>query len=218
MRWHLLALPLALAAGCATDRPGPSLLSIRGGEYERAFEAACAVAREEGLAPEIADRRTGVIETAPKLAGSLVEPWSWSDLTSADVVEGTFGFERRRARFEFVPAAFRPVATDASAPLAGAILPGSERDKGADVGSAGASAGESIELRVSVSVERQFRPGYQSNAYTRALGSYARDVTVRDDGTAPRDRSIWTPVARDERLERLLVERVAQAMRGSTNR
>lgn len=225
----LATILIALAAGCAAERREPSLLTLSRSQYERAFAAACEVVREEGLAPEIADRRTGLIETSPRLAGSVVEPWAWRDMTAADVAEATFGFERRRARIEFVPARFPAAAPDASAPLAGAILPGSERGKGADLESPVATDLDALELRVSVSVERQFRPGYQGSAYTRAFSSFSRDVTVKDDGLAPRDRSTWTPVARDERLERLLVARIrdemardaasgAQAMRGSTNR
>lgn len=208
LRAPATAFLLAAAAGCASAPEGPALLAVPRARYEQAFDAACSVAREEGLAPEISDRRTGSIETSPRLAGSIVEPWAWRDLTASEVVEATFGFERRRARFEFVPAEFRPASPEGTAPLAGAILPGSERGKGADV----AGTAEALELRVSVSVERQFRPGYQGGAYTRALSSYATDVTARDDGLAPRDRSSWTPVARDERLERLLVSRIAERL------
>jgi hypothetical protein len=201
-----LALPaMLLATGCATVTEGPEFVPVQQGSYERAFDAACAVAREEGLIPEITDRRAGSIETQPRTAGSLLEPWAWQDLTASEVVEGTFGFERRRARFEFVPAGFRPIPPEATAPLAGPILPGSSRGTGADV----ASATGDLELRVSVSVERQFRPGYQGPAYTRSLGSFSTDVTRKDDPRAPRDLSMWTPISRDERLERILLERVA---------
>jgi hypothetical protein len=138
----------------------------------------------------------------------VIEPWAWGEMTADDVVEGTFGFERRRARFEFVPAGFRPTAPEGTAPLAGPILPGSERGQGSDV----ARATGELEVRVSVSVERQFRPGYQGGAYTRALGSYSRDTTMKDDPTTPRDRSTWTAVARDERMERTLIDRLAKRL------
>jgi hypothetical protein len=93
-----LALPaMLLATGCATVTEGPEFVPVQQGSYERAFDAACAVAREEGLIPEITDRRAGSIETQPRTAGSLLEPWAWQDLTASEVVEGTFGFERRRA-------------------------------------------------------------------------------------------------------------------------
>ena len=236
-------------ASCASDPGGPALLSVPGDRYAQAFEAACEAARAEGLVPEVVDRRAGTIETAPRFGGSLVEPWTWGEGTADDILGGTFGFERRRARFEFVPAGFRPSGLESglqsTTPLVGPVLPGSERGVGSDIEAyaAGAQDGAqdgsaersvdakgALEVRVAVSVERRFRPGYQGSAYTRALGSFWRDTTAPDDGSLPRDRSLWTPVARDERLERALLERMrvalegadaardAQAMRGSTNR
>lgn len=204
--------------GCASSPSGPSYLSVPHAQYERAFDAACAAARDEGFVPEVVDRNAGAIESAPKFAGSAIEPWTWGEMTAGDVVEGTFGFERRRARFEFVPAGFRPAAPEGTAPLAGPILPGSERGKRSDLTRAeddlevGVPQVGDLEVRVSVSVERQFRPGYQGGAYTRALGSYSRDTTTKDDPTTPRDRSTWTAVARDERMERALIERMSKLL------
>ena len=213
----LAVLPVV---GCASSPSGPSYLPVPHAQYERAFDAACAAARDEGFVPEVVDRNAGAIESAPKFAGSAIEPWTWGEMTAGDVVEGTFGFERRRARFEFVPAGFRPAAPEGNAPLAGPILPGSERGKGSEPGKASGpgkasdlARGEGeLEVRVSVSVERQFRPGYQGGAYTRALGSYSRDTTTKDDPTTPRDRSTWTAVARDERMERALIERMSKRL------
>jgi len=206
----LAVLPVV---GCASSPSGPSYLSVPHAQYERAFDAACAAARDEGFVPEVVDRNAGAIESAPKFAGSAIEPWTWGEMTAGDVVEGTFGFERRRARFEFVPAGFRPAAPEGTAPLAGPILPGSERGKRSDLTrAAGDLEVGDLEVRVSVSVERQFRPGYQGGAYTRALGSYSRDTTTKDDPTTPRDRSTWTAVARDERMERALIERMSKLL------
>lgn len=206
----VLAAILAVSSviGCASTPSGPAYLTVPHAQYDRAFDAACAAARDEGFVPEVQDRNAGAIESAPKFAGSVIEPWAWGDMAADDVIEGTFGFERRRARFEFVPAGFRPAAPEGTAPLAGPILPGSERGKGADLTRV---EGE-LEVRVSVSVERQFRPGYQGGAYTRALGSYSRDVTMKDDPATPRDRSTWTAVARDERMERVLIERLSKRL------
>ena len=212
----VLAAVLAVSSvgGCASNPSGPAYLTVPHAQYDRVFDAACAAARDEGFVPEVADRQAGAIESSPKFAGSAIEPWAWSEMTAGEVVEGTFGFERRRARFEFVPAGFRPSAPEGTAPLAGPILPGSERGQGTNLPRAGSSApGGELEVRVSVSVERQFRPGYQGGAYTRALGSYSRDTTTKDDPTTPRDRSTWTAVARDERMERVLIERLSKRLR-----
>lgn len=206
-----LALVLALCAafltagGCASSGGGPEYLTLSRAQYQQAFDAACQAARGEGLVPELVDRQSGLVSTAPRLAGSALEPWKWGDLTATDIVEGTFGFERRRAHFEFVPAGFSPSAPQPTAPLAGAVLPGAERGAPTDL-----EKGDGpLELRVSVSVERQFRAGYQGPAYTRALGGYWRDATAEGkDGGDPS----WTPIARDERFERLLLSRVAEIL------
>lgn len=204
-----------LAGGCASSAAGPSYLAVPRAQYEQAFATACDVARSEGLVPEIADRQTGTISTEPRAAGSVLEPWAWRQLTASDVVAGSFGYERRRASFEFVPVGFKQAAPEGAAPLAGPVLPGSERLVVTDRSSVDPDGAGDLELRVSVSVERQFRPGYQGTAYTRALGSYSRDVTVEEEDPAPaRDRSIWTPVARDERLERELIARIAERIAG----
>ena len=199
-------LAVSSAIGCASDATGPTFLTVPHAQYEQVFDAACEAVRAEGFVPEVADRNAGAIETEPRFAGSLIEPWAWSDMKADEVVEGTFGFERRRVRVEFVPSGFRPAGPEGTAPLAGPILPGSQRGSGADV----TRTAEDLEVRVSVSVERQFRPGYQGSPYTRALGSYSTDVTIKDDPETPRDRSTWTAVGRDERLERLLIERLSK--------
>ena len=207
----LLALIAAChgLTGCAPAVRGPASLSVTGAQYQAAFDAACQAARAEGLVPELADRQSGEVATSATIAGSLLEPWTWGRLTANEVVEGTFGFERRRAYFEFIPSVAESTPAAANpAPLVGPILPGSERGQGTDL----TRLSGPFELRVSVSVERQFRPGYQGPAYTRALGSYWRDMT---DPEAGGDAVTWTPVARDERLERLLLSRVAETLSAS---
>lgn len=207
-------LAAVLSAGCASverSAPGeaaPAFVLVDRGDYAAAVEAACSVVRAQGFVPTLVDRGAGTIETEPKPSGSLAEPWTWGDHTGGELVEATLSFERRRVRFEFVPTGFAPARGDSAAPLAGPVLPGSGRGTGAAIDEL---EGE-LELRVAVSVERQFRPGLQRNTWTRAVGGYARDTTLPDDGRAPRDLSEWTPVARDERLERFLLARVREEL------
>ncbi|MFM1824243.1 MAG: hypothetical protein RI967_2509, partial [Planctomycetota bacterium] len=159
--------------GCASDPTGASYLELEGDRYAEVLSIACEVLREEGLDPESVDERTGRIESAPRFAPSLFEPWGYGEVTAAEAVEGTFAFERRRARVEFMPvaASVSQVSADTGAPLVGPILPGADRTGPADLAEALATerAG-ALEMRVTVSVERQFRPGKQSSPYTRALG------------------------------------------------
>jgi hypothetical protein len=216
---RVLASFVALAAvsvagtGCASSPDGPAFVTVPHTRYDAAFDAACQATREAGLVPMLVDREAGVIETAPRFAGSVIEPWTWGEMTASDVVEGTLGFERRLARVEFIPVGVAPAAPEGTAPLAGPVLPGSERGVGADMTKV---AGD-VEIRVTVSVERRFEPGYQGSPYTRALGSYWREAAPKARSRAeadasrsvPRDLSRWTAVARDERLERVLAADIA---------
>lgn len=212
---------LAPLGGCAAETQGRSYLELAPARYEAAFGAACEVLRSEGMSPQVADRGVGRIETDPRSAPSLFEPWAWGEVTAEEAVEGTFGFERRRVLVEFMRVGETPALGDPSAPLVGPSLPGAERgasvpvelDSAHDRATSGAAP---IEMRVTVSVERRFKPGRQTSAYTRALGGYAVDVTL-DPTDAPRDRSVWTPVARDERLERLIVEEVRRRLAESSS-
>ena len=172
---HALAFPalcsvIAACAGCASDPAetaggATSYIVVPQSRYAEAFDAACAAAREERLMPEVADRQSGTISTTPRPAGSVAEPWTWHELTASELVEGTLAFERRRAHFEFVPTGFRPAGVDAAAPLPGPSLPGAPRGESTTL----STNGGELELRVSVAVERQFRPGQQGSPYTRSM-------------------------------------------------
>jgi hypothetical protein len=151
---RVLAFFVALAAvsvagtGCASSPDGPAFVTVPHTRYDAAFDAACQATREAGLVPMLVDREAGVIETAPRFAGSVIEPWTWGEMTASDVVEGTLGFERRLARVEFIPVGVAPAAPEGTAPLAGPVLPGSERGVGADMTKV---AGD-VEIRVTASM------------------------------------------------------------------
>ena len=70
--WMVLACCLA-AGGCATSA-GPAYLTIDSTAYAQAFDAAIAAARANDMPPALRDRRLGVIETTPSIAGSIPEP------------------------------------------------------------------------------------------------------------------------------------------------
>ena len=92
-----LIMALALGAGgCAPGSEGPELLVIPSSSYARAFDAADAVVREESMSPALRDRRGGVIETEPRIEGSVLEPWRDDNATAEQAWENTFAFQRRR--------------------------------------------------------------------------------------------------------------------------
>src|SRR5437667_5116632 len=63
-----------LISGCASPQ-GPDYLTIPASDYTAAFDAAMDAARIHGLPAVLRDRRAGVIETDPRIAGSVLEPW-----------------------------------------------------------------------------------------------------------------------------------------------
>ena len=60
--------------GCSTSQ-GPDVVLIASGEYAQAFDAAVDAAINRGMKPVFLDRRSGVIESNPAVAVSVIDPW-----------------------------------------------------------------------------------------------------------------------------------------------
>lgn len=200
----------ALCAACAPE-PVPAVLSFPHGDYPRAFDAALEAARAQGMEPVVADRSLGVIETDARPAGSLLEPWRTDNDGVQDAFAHTVNFERRRARFEFVPEGFASPEPAPDAKALGPAIAGSDRAEGrTDL----TRAGGTIELRTWVFVDRAFRGNQQIGRWSLSEQRYAQDPTERP---LPEDQSThapteWTPVGRDVPYERRLTARIRQAM------
>jgi hypothetical protein len=217
-----LGVAIVILGGCAGDGaqtsrgaedPPPTVVVIERADYARWFDAAVALSGEEDMPAELRDRDGGIIETRPKVAGSLIEPWDWPRGDVGEAVEATLSFERRRARFEFLPSGFRPEAgfavADDDARLAGRRTPGSTDPTA--FGAVDLSRYEGpIEVRVWVWVERAFTPNLQRSPWTFSQTTFASDPTKsRPTGDAStRDRSIWTPIARDAAMETILLDKL----------
>jgi hypothetical protein len=218
----LVGLALTVLAGCAGDDaqtsrgandPPPTVVVIDRADYARWFDAAVALSGEEDMPAELRDRDGGIIETRPKVAGSLIEPWDWPRGDLGEAVEATLSFERRRARFEFLPSGFQPEAgfavADDDARLSGRRTPGSTDPTAFGAVDLSRYDGP-IEVRVWVWVERAFTPNLQRSPWTFSQTTFASDPTKnRPTGDAStRDRSIWTPVARDAAMETILLDKL----------
>ncbi len=193
-------------AGCAAPSV-PPVLAFDRADYERVFEAAIESAREDGLEPVVADRDLGVIETTPRTAGSLVEPWRTDNADVEEMVAHTVNFERRRARFEFVPEGFAVPAPDPQGPSVGPAIPGSDRaEQRFDL----MKAGGRIELRAWVYVDRAFLPNQSFGRWTLGETRYSTDPTQarRPDDPATAINTQWTPIGRDEPYEQRLMQRI----------
>ena len=187
-----------LATGCTTAPEGPAFLTIDAARYSEAFDAAMAASRANDMSPSLRDRRLGVIDTEPSIAGSVIEPWRSANDSLSEAWENTLVFQRRRARFEFTPASFREPQGTGGPDLLG--VAGSPLDLTTYQGP--------VELRVSVIVERSFTPGirrdtWSSRGVTRTV--ILRPVSSPRTPTTP----FWTPVTRDTAFERRLLAEVA---------
>lgn len=204
--WILLAL---LPAACQAPEQEDSLRLDRG-DYNRAFRACIEAGREQDMPPALADRGNGIIETEPRLIGSLLEPWRTDTKGIDQTLQATMQMERRRVRFVFVPEGFEPQAIDGESDFQGAAAPGSPEDLARfDL----ETYEGPIELRTRVFIERGFRPGIRQSTWSGTLRTMTTEPQPkrRDDGTT-RIPTQWTPIGRDEVAERRLTARVAELL------
>lgn len=209
----LLLSAAALLSACHT-MDGPEIVTLSSADYPRTFEACLDQAREAGMPAALADRSIGIIETKPRHIGSFVEPWRLDSSGLEQTASATLQFERRRVRFEFTPTGFELPAPGGDGTLSGPRIPGSlqaeqrfdlERYQGP------------IELRAWVYIERGFTPGLNTDPWSLSLTTTWTDPlstqrTEGSDDTSTRSPTQWTPIARDEAMERTLLARVMASM------
>ncbi len=189
---------LLAAIGCASMQgPEQTYLRIDPAAYHEAFDAAVEAARRAGMPPTFRDRRRGLIDTAPSIAGSIFEPWRDDNATFSQSLESTIAFQRRRARFEFTPA-------ESTEPAEG-WDPFGTRDDPINL----ASHDGPLLLRVWVWLERAHEPGFHRGTWTR---SQITRTTVGGEGAGPTPPLFWTPLARDPLFEQRLLKTVADRL------
>lgn len=200
-----------MLAGCesspvpvaAEEGPDPTVLTIAAATYPQAFRAAHATLSDAGFKPELEDRDGGLIESRPVAGGSILEPWAWADGSAGNGVADTIAWQRRVARFEFVPLAFRtgePAVVDRP-DLPGMTVP-------VDL----AEHDGPLEIRVWVFIERAFTPDLRRSDWTFQLTSNAinpQRTGTSETGGAP---GRWTPVGRDPELEARLRDRLGERL------
>jgi hypothetical protein len=190
------------------------VVDLRREDYERAFEAALDAASRDGLEPVVVDRSLGIIETDSRAAGSILEPWRTDNAGLADTMSHTVNFERRRARFEFVPEPFDAAIGDPSTTIAGPALPGSDRaERRFDL----ESWKGPVQMRTWVMVDRQFRPNQRFGTWSLRSSTYSVDPLAAPDPRDPSTRAPteWTPTGRDVQYERRLTARVLESLRSN---
>jgi hypothetical protein len=194
---------MALFTGGCKKPSGPDALTIPSTGYSAAFDAAVEAARKQGLTASMRDRRAGIIETEPRYAGSLLEPWRTDNSGFDQTMENTLNFQRRRARFEFVPAGTAPIiATAGPDDLAGPnVVVGDQQP--VDL----TSFDGDLELRVWVYLDRAYTRGVKRNSWSQSANTTYKIVSPPDQPPVPTGTT-WTPMTRDEAYERRLLAMV----------
>jgi hypothetical protein len=211
-RWPLLVV-LLLPLGCAAPPEAPEQLAVRADQFEAAFDATLVVARDHGLTPGFRDRRAGIIETEPSPAPTILEPWI-TDGTGLDQRgQFTIGQYRRRARFEFEPAAGSRAVDPSDVTLIedAVVLRGPDvLDITGDPPDLALGMAPTV-LRVRVYLEQAHTPGARRDTWTRRAATRSEIRSVVAGDAPPQGRS-WTPVERDRDFEGRLLAAIAAAI------
>lgn len=194
-----LLIACALAAcmcGCAsTTRPegfeaaatdagrAPGALSLKPGEYARAFDETKDLLRDLGFTLDRVDAQLGVIATAPKGSGGIATPWDREQTALADEIEDALQRQRRIVRIEFAAAGADPNS---------AVIHDLRTETGA------------IEAVVSATVQRLYQPGWRPNTQAILDSSYTRDPQLDERGM----NSYAVTLRQDDDLARWLASQV----------
>ncbi|HRP64239.1 MAG TPA: hypothetical protein PK400_13145 [Phycisphaerales bacterium] len=207
LRRLMPAAMLWLLVGCAAgpDAVGPAYLTLPPDQYQAAFEAAIEAARVRGMTGGLRDRRAGIIQTDPKFAPSVLEPWDPAVSTAQRSLESTLAFQRVQARFEFTPVGLAAMSEHGGAPDTLALGSPLRDLTQADTVKNG------VELRVWVYVEQARRPSVRRSTWSRRETTNMVIIEHGPDGPTQVTNS-WTPMSRDEYLERQLLAAVAKAI------
>lgn len=202
----------ALALPACTSMNGPEVIHLTSHDYPEAFTACLDQARDAGMPAILTDRSIGIIETKPRHIGSFMEPWRLDSSGLEQTAAATIQYERRRVRFEFTPVGLTLPPPSGEGRLTGPLIPGSiPDDQRFDL----EHYDGPIELRAWVYVERGFtsglKPGRWSLSLTTTWTDPVRDNAPREPGdSSTRSPTEWTPIARDEAMERTLLARVQE--------
>lgn len=203
--WAFLLMAVCVVStGCAGGK-GPEMITIQAQEYPAAFDVAVQVARENGMRPAFLDRRAGIIETEPVIAGSILEPWYSNNADFNQTIRNTLARNRFRARFEFTRSEFTPRTQSEDIPPVDLLGTTNQQwDLTTDT--------VPLDLRVWVFEERGHTVGQRRNTWTFIGNSNTYHVPVNgawDENAG----TFWTPTTRDEPAERRLLAEVEQRLK-----
>ena len=201
---RLACLPGLLVAAACQSTPGPASLTIGPSQYQQTVDAAVRVLRDCGYHPTLVDLQAGRIETTPRHAGGLLEPWRTDNADLKQSLQNTVSNQRRLVRVEFVPVTDAVSSAPNTDQLFGPAIPGSTE---ALAHAPLTAASGPIEVRVWVSLERSVLRGQKLSTYSGTLSSVWIDPDA--PGTAAQR---WTPIGRDPESERDILGLIAQGI------
>ena len=204
MRLILLTL-FIFFAGCVANQ-GPDVVFVSSVDYEKAFDAAVEAASSRGLKPVFVDRRGGVIETSPTVAGSVVEPWKQRASSPIQTIENTLSLQRRTARFEFRPTS---MPTEPNAKEGMLVGPDLLAVAGQDL----TNYNGQLELRVWVYVDRHYTQGMRRGTWSLNSETVSTVLPAREPWEQSPSR-FWAPVSRDISAERTILSAIEMQLHG----
>ena len=202
MRLVLFTL-FTICTGCSSSS-GPSVLFLDSASYTKTFDAAVAIANDDGMKPVLLDRRGGVISTDPAIAGSFVEPWKPAPSTQRQGLENTLSLQRRTARFEFSPAGTLPSLMREGGSLIGPDLLSS-------VGQDLTTYEGPLELRVWIYVDRNYTQGIRRGTWTLSSESVTQ-IMPSEEPWEQVSGSFWTPITRDVAREEAILAAISASV------
>jgi hypothetical protein len=223
----LVMLLIGLFSGCSGPQ-GPEVLTIEPTQYNQAFDAALQACRSTGMPAVFRDRRSGIIESDPRIAGSILEPWRTDNDGVAQAFENTIGLLRREARFEFTPIGHQLQGGESAGESAVQTQPAHSIPPAQPQNAAGPDmvAGTPeidltnyqgpIELRVWVYTERAHTFGNRRSTWSRSKTSQSKIKPADDEPPVP-NGTFWTAQSRDPAYERRLMGMIQQSLSAAAN-
>jgi len=205
LRWTGIVGFIGLLAGCTASQ-GPEVVAVSPAQYDEAFSTSVAMVRARGWEPELMDRRSGVIETAPVQAGSVFEPWHLNTTDMSTIVENSISHTRTRARIEFRPANAARLAKSQRDDLRPPDYLGLE-----DMGDLTQATGP-LDLRAWVYIEHGHTPNVMMSTWTPGLKARPRRVGHDSNWESPPSGVVWITSSRDRGAERRLLGAIERAL------
>ena len=187
----LLLLGLLFAAACAgRQEPVAAPTTVDRAAYPRMFESAVQTLRRHGFTVNRMDFRFGRINTYPRTAPTVFEPFRPGYGTPTSALESTWNDQRRIVNV-FFEAAEQPVDAEAAG----------DRPE----------AAEQLHMRVEVVVERRQVPGRQLTGAAQGFDVLADlDQTPAELVERGIEGPYWQAVRRDIEFEQKLLSRIVR--------